>query len=444
MMTRSRRSLYLTFSGLAVLVLTLAVTTCSGGSGSGSSSGAPTSPSSSGSAAANAGMVAGTGTCQYSATPTSFDVALPGQGGDSFGVPQNCIGSNTPCLFEIPVTVTGVAANGERCTWWAEVATISNDWIDIEGAMTGNGLIPANGGGVVIVAANGTVQFSLADEEQPLGLAIDCKTFDATDYIMTPQTASFDYAGGAGQGITVEVAPPKTREGSILIREQGSNILLFTIPVTQHGSVCSWYLHAINCDGSGACSIADPPPMTPESDWISVDGGMPEGSGTLGFSVSAGDVPAGNPAPRNGAILLLDESIDKQVGITYINQLGEPAEDNPECSYNYAISQTEFFGYVEGTAQLTVTASSSTCGWHAEASAASESWISVDSTNAPCPGGVCYGTQTVQVVVQQGDVGSPPITGPAGRSGAVIIDRVGGTFEQLFTIPITQFRQYPE
>ena len=298
-MTRSRRLLYLTFSGLAVLVLTLAVTTCSGGSGSGSSSGAPTSPSSSGSAAANAGMVAGTGTCQYSATPTSFDVALPGQGGDSFGVPQNCIGSNTPCLFEIPVTVTGVAANGERCTWWAESATISNDWIDIEGAMTGNGLIPANGGGVVIVAANGTVQFSLADEEQPLGLAIDCKTFDATDYIMTPQTASFDYAGAAGQTLTIEVAPPKTREGVILIREQGSEILLFTIPVTQHGSVCAWFLHAIECDGPGDCPTADWDWMEmPDADWISVtnnDGSCCEsgiGSDTTLFAVAAGDVVA--------------------------------------------------------------------------------------------------------------------------------------------------------
>ena len=451
-MTRSRRYMYLTLSSLVVLVLTLTVTTCGGGSGSGSgSSGTPTSPSSSG-GAANAGMVAGTGTCQYSATPTSFDVALPGQGGDSFGIPSDC--TNISCLFDIPVTVTGVAADGERCTWWAEVATISNDWIDIEGAMTGNGLIPANGGGVVIVAANGTVQFSLADEAglnngnplQPTDYGnISCASYQNTDYTMNPVIVDFDYAGGAGPTITVDVIPPKTREGSILIREQGSNILLFTIPVVQHGSVCSWYLASANCTyvPNGICT--DPITLaTPASDWISINAGgltMTEGSGTASFAVSAGDVPAGSLAPRDGVIMLYDETFDNNMGVLYINQLGEPAEDEaPECSYNYAISQS-VFEYPGGTAELTVVASPATCGWHAEASAASEDWVSVDYTSAPCPGGVCSGTQQVQVVVQPGDVGSPPIAGPAGRSGAVIIyQEVGGTFEQLFTVPISQFR----
>ncbi len=114
-MARSRRFLYLTFSGLVGFILTLTVTTCGGGSGSGSGSGsgAPTSPRPSAGGAANAGMVAGTGTCRYSATPTSF----------VFG-PSADTG-------EVPVTVTGVAANGERCTWWAESHTLSNDWISV-------------------------------------------------------------------------------------------------------------------------------------------------------------------------------------------------------------------------------------------------------------------------------------------------------------------------
>ena len=451
MMTRSRRSLYLTFSGLVGLALTLTVTTCGGEKFSQT----PTSPSASGGGGVNAGMVAGTGTCQYSATPTAFDVALPGQGGDSFGIPADCTGIS--CLFDIPVTVTGVAADGGRCTWGAESSLASNvpgpaPWITIEGAMTGNGLIPALND-AVMVEGNGTVQFSLEDEfANNIGIppepefwpefAIDCRTFDATDYIMNPVTVDFDYAGGAGQPITVEVAPPKTREGVILIREQGSNILLFTIPVVQHGSVCSWYLKPVNCTyvPNGTCT--DPITLaTPESDWISVDGGIIDGSGTASFSVSAGDVPAGSLAPRDGVIMLYDESLDYPKGMLYITQLGEPAEDEePECSYNYAISQS-VFEYPGGTAELTVVASPSTCGWHAEASAASEDWVSVSYTTAPCPGGVCYGTQQVQVVVQPGDVGSPPIAGPAGRSGAVIIyQEVGGTFEQLFTVPISQFR----
>jgi hypothetical protein len=424
-MARSRRFLYLAFSGLNGLILTLTVTTCGG-------SGAPTSPSPLTGGAANAGMVAGTGTCQYSAAPTSFDFGPSADTG------------------EVIVTVTGVAANGERCTWWAESHTLSNDWIDIEGAMTGNGLIPANGGGVVIVAANGTLQFSVPNEASVTGgapaggLAIDCKTFDATDYTMNPTTASFDYAGGAGPPITVEVAPPKTREGSILIREQGSNILLFTIPVTQTGSNCSWYLKPANCPNGTNCNI----PITnatPVSDWISIDGNLQgvgpiiEGSGTANFSVSAGDVPAGNLAPRIGIILLYDEALDDLKGLFNINQTGEPAEEpepEPECSYSYAISQSEF-GFPGGTAQLTVTvtgvaANGEQCTWWAESHTLSNDWISVVS----CPGGICYGTQTVQVVVQPGDV---PAQGPAPRSGTVgIWKNVGATFEKEFDVPISQ------
>ena len=457
-MTRSRRLLYLTFSGLAVLVLTLAVTTCSGGSGSGSSSGAPTSPSSSGSAT-NSGTVAGSGTCQYTATPTAFDVALPGQGGGSFGVPAGC--TNISCLLEIPVTVTGLDSNGEPCQWWAESHTQSNDWVDIESAVTGSGVVNANNG-VVSVTGNGTVQFSLADEAalnnnnllQPTDYGnISCESYDDTDYTMNPVTVEFDYAGGAGPEITVDVISPKTREGSILIRtvppSGEATIQLFEIPIVQHGSVCSWYLASANCTyvPNGTCT--DPITLaTPASDWIFINAGAPtmtEGSGTASFAVSAGDVPAGSLAPRDGVIMLYDETFDKNMGVIYIEQLGEPAEDEvPECTYNYSISQTEFYGFAGGTAELTVFASPATCGWHAEASAASEDWIAVSYTNAPCPGGVCYGTQQVQVVVQDGDVGSPPIPGMEGRSGTVIIYKeVGGIFEPLFTVPITQFRQDP-
>ena len=449
-MTHARRVLSLILSGLASLVLTLVVTTCGGGSGSGSS-GTPTSPSASG-GTANAVMVAGSGTCQYSATPTSFDVALPGQGGDSFGVPPDC--TNISCLLEIPVTVTGLAADGERCTWWAESKTNSSEWISIEGAMTASGPIDANIDSVV-VPANGTLQFSLADEEQPSQLAIDCTTFDADDYSMNPAETHFDYAGGTGDTITIDVAAPKTREGAILIREEGSNILLFTIPVVQHGSVCSWYLKAANCAYVPDGNCADPvTPATPASDWIFITSvwvtSMIEGSGAASFLVESGDVPAGTPAPRDGVIALYGESDDEIKGWLYVNQLGAPTEDDPpedevpECTYNYAISQSEFYGFVGGTAELTVTASDATCGWRAEAPTASEGWISVSYNNLMCPGGVCYGTQTVQVVVQDGNVGSPPIPGPEGRSGEVIIyKKVEGTFESLFTVPITQFRQDP-
>ncbi len=124
-MTRSRRLIYLTLSSLVVLVLTLTVTTCGGGSGSG----APTSPSSSGGAAANAGTVAGTGTCQYSATPTSF-----------------ALGGPPPNASTISVTATGLSASNQPCTWVAESVsavdvgpTIWDDpisWISIDGALT--------------------------------------------------------------------------------------------------------------------------------------------------------------------------------------------------------------------------------------------------------------------------------------------------------------------
>ena len=463
-MTHARRVRSLILSGLASLVLTLVVTTCGGGSGSGSS-GTPTSPSASGSAT-NSGMVAGSGTCQYSATPTAFDVAHPGQGGDSFGVPPDC--TNISCLLEIPVTVTGLAADGERCTWWAESKTNTSEWISIEGAMTASGPIDANIDSVV-VPANGTLQFSLADEEQPSQLAIDCTTFGAPDYNMNPVETHFDYAGGTGDTITIDVAAPKTREGAILIREEGSNILLFTIPVVQHGSVCSWYLKAANCAYVPDGNCADPvTPATPASDWIFITSVWTpdsmsattldwawEGSGSASFLVESGDVPAGTPAPRDGVIALYGESDDEIKGWLYVNQLGAPTEDDPteddppedevpECTYNYAISQSEFYGFVGGTAELTVTISDATCGWRAEGSTASEEWISVGYNNLMCPGDVCYGTQTVQVVVQDGNVGSPPMLGLEGRSGEVIIyKKVEETFESLFTVPITQFRQDP-
>ena len=434
-MARSRQLLYLTLSGLVCLILTLTVTTC------GSGSGAPTAPGSFG-GTSNAVTVEGPGTCQYTAIVPSFDVGPNGLEG------------------EILVTaVTGKEDLLTPCKWFAKATGDGSwsggsgpAWLSVDGWFLGSSPFfheAVNGVVTIKTGIPATVKFSVQNEADDdvlwtVSTPIGCATYQPSDFTMTPQTASFDYAGAAGQTLTVEVASPKTREGSILIYREKPAIFsgsmtqvpLFEISVTQTGSVCSWHLHAINCDGPGDCPTADLDwSEMPASDWISADGGMSEGSGTASFAVAAGDVPAGNPAPRNGAIVLLDESVDKQVGITYIDQLG------PECSYSYAISQSEF-AFAGGTAQLTVTPSHATCGWYAVALAASVSWISVDSTNAPCPGGVCYGTQTVQVVVQAGDVGVPPIPGLEGRSGTVIIyQEVGGTFELLFTVPLTQFRQ---
>ena len=256
-MTRSRRLIYLTFSGLVGLVLTLTVTTCGGEKFSQT----PTSPSASGQPFdPNAGMVAGHGTCQFSATPASFD---------DFG-PDGGTG-------EITVTVTGGVVTSDNpypCTWKARGAS----WFTLEGVMTGNGLIPAEDNGEVVYHASGTIQFSVPNEEvldsdpEAFTDAIHCRGYDASEYTINPTTTDISSAGVTGATFTVEVDTPKTREGSIQIwswdefdnyeppSEGGppqNYIGLFWIDVNQTGSVCSWYTKPINCtyvpNGNGDC-----------------------------------------------------------------------------------------------------------------------------------------------------------------------------------------------
>ena len=123
---------------------------------------------------------------------------------------------------------------------------------------------------------------------------------------------------------------------------------------------------------------------------------------------------------------------DISMGTLYINQLGEPANDDvPECSYNYAISQS-VFEYPGGTAQLAVTASSQTCEWRINNWTVPGAWIHVSGC-----GQSCSGDQQLNVEVAPGDQYSPP----APRSSTIIIEKkVGGTFEQMFAVPISQVR----
>ena len=299
-MIRSRQLLYLTFSGLAGLVLTLTVTTCGGG---GSWQPASPTPALDSQVVLNPfyemidGPVAGDGTCLfYSATPTSFDFGPSADTG------------------EIPVTVTGAATDGGPCMWSAEAHP--NDWLDPESAMTENGLIDANNG-TLVVTGSGTIKITVPNEAYfkfsngtipvPSG-GVSCLAFDATDFTMNPTNASFGNSGGVGPAITMEVSPPKTREASIVIITgyEGVHIPLFEIPVTQTGSVCGWYLKASPNDGT----------------WILVDSSeVPTfGDGTGSFSVTNGNVPAGDPAPRNGYIGAYAEVDDQIVDTMLITQ----------------------------------------------------------------------------------------------------------------------------
>jgi len=239
--------------------------------------------------------VTGSGTCAYSAEPTSFAFEFEGGTG------------------EVSVTVTGTTDTQDRCTWWAESATLSNDWVSVDGAVDGNGVIDAVNG-VVSVAANGTLQFSIPNGANlkfnggtipsPDGGA-SCFAFDATDYTMTPTNAEFPYAGGTGD-VSMEVSPPVAREGEIIIREQDTNTELFTISITQGGPVCGWYLKASLNDDA----------------WILVDDSdVPTfGDGAGSYSIAAGDIPAGSVIPRNGFVEAFAEVNDDLVGQISIEQ----------------------------------------------------------------------------------------------------------------------------
>ena len=477
-MTRSRRSIYLTLGSFVVLVLTLTMTTCGGDN---PPSHTPTSPSAS-AFNPNAGMVAGYGTCLFGIDTTSINVGPNGI--DTGEIQLTVIEGTDPYIGP----GDGIAGGDMACPW----IVTSSFWILLKGVTTNVGnFYMVDGPNLSGYApGSGTLKYHILHESldehayweapgnpanhidklyPPDRDALDCTSYQNSDYTMNPETVDFDYAGGTGPTITVDVIPPKTREGMIIIAadtpgttggaEAGVKTL-FTIPVTQTGSACEWYLKPANCTyaPNGVCTDAITL-ATPESDWISITGdGKGQGAGTANFSVSAGDVPSGSLAPRDGVITLYHVATqmaqapspwtgtwsggdmppappitpDISMGTLYINQLGEPANDDvPECSYNYAISQS-VFEYPGGTAQLTIQASSQTCEWRINNWTVPGAWIHVSGC-----GQSCFGDQQLNVEVAPGDQYSPPVP----RSSTIIIEKkVGGTFEQMFAVPISQVR----
>ena len=444
----SRRRIYLALSSLVVLALTLAVTTCGGEKFSPT----PAAPSLTHATAANAGMAAGYGTCQFSVNTTSINVGPNGTDGDLH-------------VTVIPGT-NPIPGPGDLdpCPWQVQ----GPPWFLLKPTQTDKGPILYNDEAFAMPSGSATIKYHVmhgsldkSDYWKYPGVPFDvgpgegpiaCTAYQASDYDMNPKTVNFDYAGGTGPTIEIYQSQPKTREGYVVITAQTTadsgavtHKDLFKIPVTQTGSTCEWYLEA-----------------TPESDWISITGdGKGQGAGTASFSVSAGDVSTtGSLAPRDGVITLYHVATqiadppdpamfqqpstgmppappigpDINMGTLDVNQLGEPANDDvPECSYNYAISQSEF-DYSGGTAQLTVTASSQTCEWRINNWTVPGAWIHVFG----CGQG-CSGDQQLNVEVAHGDQYSPPVP----RSSTIIIDKkVGGTFEQMFAVPISQVRSF--
>ena len=519
-MTRSRRSIYLTLGSFVVLVLTLTVTTCGGDKFQ-----TPAQPSLTHATAANTGMVTGYGTCQFSINNTPITAGPDGIDGE---LHLTVIPGANPILPVVlapegPIPVDAL----DPCPW----TLIAPGWVLLKSpTQTDKGPVFYNSRRRIHGSGSATIRYHVLHgsldandfyssspttweypqygdfplDERPL--ACEARTYfdnigtdrpyevgyQPSDYTMNPEIVDFDYAGGTGPTITIDVIPPKTREGyfkfwatttdpatmqlsrwcmaptgensgacsggggwtygpknSQLQAQPFDETELFNIPVTQTGPTCEWYLEA-----------------TPESDWISITGdGKGQGDGTASFSVSAGDVSTtGSLAPRDGVITLYQVATqladwpdptlyfykthpgngyplwtsappigpDISMATLDINQLGEPANDDvPECSYNYAISQS-VFEYPGGTAQLTVTASSQTCEWRINNWTVPGAWIHVSGC-----GQSCFGDQQLNVEVASGDQYSPPVP----RSSTIIIDKkVGGTFEQMFAVPISQVR----